>query len=659
MSRNAARRGAPGNAGGSSSSRSARRSARRRAESSGRRHTRRGGVLPPNLIPLLPLAVAAAGLPLFVWSALGDEIAMPRLAGSFWLTGCSLVALSWTGAWRQVRWRAVAWPGALLGAVLLTSAIATTIGTDPARSLLGEYQRYQGLLPLLMYGALAVAAMAATAYAGTPRLLFIGAFVGGALSAAYGLIQWAGWDWVTWAGVPSGQIGGAFAQPEVLGIELVVAAAAATGLLPNARQRARVVIIAGIALMLFVVMLALSRGAWVGAVAGAGVLAVLHADLLRSWRSRWWYAVPVAAVIAAFVVVLPQGRDTLGSAWRRVGSARNFTDTSVSQRVGLWHLSLEMAADHPIMGSGPDAFPQLFPAYRTEDQPGYHTQNVRPESSHDILLDRLVDTGAIGLVALLAFVGACAWVGLRAWRRATGVARAEIAALLAAVGAYYAATLFFFAESATGWLPWLLLGAIVGVASIGDSDENDQGGSWSGVPVVRGVAAAFGIVLVLGGLVLFVADYESGRALAAAQRGDIVAAEDHIHTATRWNPLEPQYLLALGSYRAGYAGSGHPDQWAGALSTFHRLNTWFQPTAASLLDEAEAQANVVNVATATPSDQERVFSLLERAVSADPNNVDVRQAVADFYVSIHQDARAAPHQAWLAQARAKGDAPPQ
>jgi O-antigen ligase len=604
----------------------------------------------------LPLAVAAAGLPLFVWSALGDEIAMPRLAASFWLTGCSLVALSWAGAWAQVRWRAVAWPGALLGAVLVTSAIATAIGTDPLRSLLGEYQRYQGLLPLLMYGALGVAAMAATAYAGSPRPLLWGAFVGGALSAAYGLIQWAGWDWVTWAGVPSGQIGGAFAQPEVLGIELVVAAAASTGLLQDAGQRARAAVIAGIALMLFVVLLALSRGAWVGAVAGAGVLAVLHADLLRSWRSRWWYAVPVAAVLAAAVLVLPQGRDTLGSAWRRVGSARNFTDTSVSQRVGLWDLSLQMAADHPIVGAGPDAFPQLFPAYRTQDQPGYHTQNVRPESSHDILLDRLVDTGAIGLLALLAFLGACAWAGLRAWRRATGAPRAEMAALLAAAAAYYAATLFFFAESATGWMPWLLLGAIVGVASISDDDDGDEGVSWSGMPVVRGVATAFGVVLVLGGLILVLADYQSGRALAAAQRGDVVAAEDHIHSATRWNPLEPQYLLALGSYRAGYAASGHPEQWASALSTFHRLNTWFEPTAVSLVREAEAQANV---AFTTQQDKERVFDLLERAVRADPNNAGVRQGVVDFYVSVQEDSRAAPHQAWLAQARAKGDAPPE
>ncbi len=606
----------------------------------------------------MPLALAAAGLPLFVWHALGDEIAMPRLVASFWLTGCSLAMLAWAGAWSRVRWRPMALPAALLGAVLLTSALATAVGVDPIRSLIGEYHRYQGLLPLVMYCALMIAAMVATAYAGTVRPLLWGAFVGGALSAAYGALQWMGLDWVTWAGIPSGQIGGAFAQPEILGIELVVAAAAATGLLDDADRRQQLVVGAGIALMLFVVMLTLSRGAWVGAAAAAAVLAVLHFDHLRSWRSRWWYALPALAVIAVAVFAVPQGRDSLGSAWRRIGSARNFTDTSVSQRISLWSMSLQMAADHPVAGAGPDAFPQLFASYRAQDQPGIHTRNVRPESSHDIVLDRLVDTGALGLLAFLGLIGATLWTGWRALRRMDGAARTAMAGLLAAVAGYYASTLFYYAEAASGWMPWLFMGALLGLAAtVAEEPEDGAGFAWPGMPLVRPAAATLAVVLAMGGVMLMVADYASGRALTHAQHGDVLAAKDSAKTATRWNPIEPQYLLALGSYRAGYASAGHPEEWVGALSSFHRLNSWFEPTAASLLDEAEAEANVVNVAVATPADKERVFSLLERAVDADPNNVDVRQAVASFYLSIGEEARAEPHQAWLEQARASGDAP--
>ena len=603
----------------------------------------------------MPLALAAAGLPLFVWSALGDEIAMPRLVGAFWLTAAALGMLSWAGAWSRVRWRVMALPAALLAAVLLTSAVATAFGVDPLRSLLGEYLRYQGLLPLIMYAALMTAAMVATAYAGTPRPLLWGVFVGGALSAAYGFIQWAGLDWVTWGGLPPGQIGGAFAQPEILGIELVVAAAASTALLADAGRRQQIVVAAGIALMLFVVMLSLSRGAWVAAAAAAAVLAVLHWDLLRSFGSRWLYAVPALAVVAVAVLAVPQGRDSLGSGWRRIGSARNFTDTSVSERISLWSMSLQMASDHPVVGAGPDAFPQLFASYRAQDQAGFHTSNVRPESSHDVVLDRLVDTGALGLLAFLGLIGASLWAGWRALRRLDGAARAAAVALLAAVIGYYVAALFYYAEPASGWIPWLLMGALVGMAAIADPAEDAPDVAWPGMPAVRVGAVALACLLAVGGLMLMGADYASGRALSHAQKGNVLAAEDSMKTATSWNPLQPQYLVALGSYRAGYAAAGHPEQWASALSTFHRLNTWFEPTAVNLAREAEAQANV---AFSTQADKDRVFALLERAVKADPNNAEVRQGVADFYVSVGEDARAAPHQAWLEQARAAGDAPP-
>jgi len=610
-------------------------------------------------LPLLPLAVAAAGLPLFVWSALGDEIAMPRLAGTFWLTGATLVALSVVGAWSQVRWRPLALPLALLGAVLLTSVVATAFGTDPIRSLLGEYLRYQGLLPLFLYAALMLAAMVAVAYADTARPLLVGVFIGGVLSAAYGALQWMDLDWVTWGGVPAGQIGGAFAQPEVLGIELVVAAAASTALLWSDDTRARIVVGAGIALMLFVVMLSLSRGAWVAAFAAAIALGAMHFELLRSWRSRWWYALPVAAVVAAAVLAVPQGRDTLGSAWKRMGSARSFTDTSVSQRIGLWKLSFEMAADHPVVGAGPDAFPQLFADYRTQDQPGYHTRNARPESSHNIFLDRLVDTGVLGTAAFLALLGASAWVGWRALLRAEGMRRAQLAGLLAALAGYYAATFFYYAESATGWLPWLLLGALFGLAAATPGAEEGAGWrfslDWPGWRAVAPIAAGtLGVVLVAGGLVLVYADYNSGRALESIRRGDVQGAIDHTRTATRWNPLHPRYLEALGSYREVAAQQGRRDQARPALDAFHRLNTRFEPTAFSLTREAEAQANV---AFETQEDKERVFALLERAVEADPNNYDVRQGVADFYSSVGETGRAAPHLAWLEQARAAGDAP--
>jgi O-antigen ligase len=654
--RTAVGEGASGTAGGPSLSPRARRRERRRERGEAAAAEYVAG--PSATIPLIPLALVAAGLPLFVWNSLADGVVMPRLVASVWLAGAALLALSWLGAWSRIRWNALALPSALLGAFLFLSALSAAFGVDSVRSVLGEVHRYQGLLPLFMYAAMMLAAMTATAYAGTPRVLLIGAFVGGALGAAYGFIQWAGWDWVTWAGVPSGQIGGAFAQPEVLGLELIVAAAASTALLPDAAPRVRAVVLAGIALMLFVALLTLSRGAFVGGAAAVAVLALLHAGALRDWR-RYWYVAPAVVVLAGAFLLLPQGRDTLGRGWHRMGSARNFTDTSISQRVGLWHLSLEMAADHPIIGSGPDAFPQLFASYRTQDQPGLTTQNVRPESSHNLFLDRLVDGGVLGLAAFLALLGACAWLGLRALPRLGPVRRAEMAALLAGLAGYYAATFFFYGEAMTGWIPWVFLGAVAGLAStVAPEEEDDEAAPkappWQ-APAVRIGWGALGVLLLAVGLSFTYADYRASRAYNEATGYNLDAAMDSARASTRWNPLQPSYLLALGRYREAAAQNGRTDAEAKALDAYHTLNTRFDPTSETLAAEAQAQANV---AFKTPQDQKLVFDLLERAVKADPNNADVRQGIVDFYKSVGEDARAKPHEEWLAQARAMGDAPP-
>jgi len=591
---------------------------------------------------LLPLAVLAAGLPLFVWGSLRDQIVLPRLAASCWLAGVTLIALSWTDAWSRVPWRALAWPCALLASLVAVSAVATAAGADPLRSLLGEQLRYQGLLPLVMYASMMVAALAATACGGTSRPLLAGMFVGGTLSAGYALLQRLGLDWVHWTGLPAGRIGGAFGQPDVLGIELVAAAAASTGLLQGAGPRARVIIGGGVALMLLALLLTLSRGAWIGAAAAGVVLLIFYIRRLPPWRSLW-YVVPAVVLVVGVGVAIPTGRAALGAAVARAGSAGNFGETAVSQRIGLWRTSLEMAADRPILGAGPDSFPVLFASYRTPDQPGIGTANVRPESSHNVFLDQLVDTGVVGLLVLLGLIGVCVWMGVRALPVLDAAPRAAVAGMMSALAGYYAAVFFSLSQAMTGWLPWVLMGAIVGVAASASASAQPAGvpAAWR-APVTRAAWAAAGAALVVAGLALVLADLSAGRAGRAAQRRDITGAVDGARAATRWNPLEPQYLLELGFYEEAAGARVGPEHRDKALSAYHRLNTWFEPTAFGLVREAQAQADV---AFSTPEDKDRVFSLLERAASLDPYNAELRRGIADFYASAGEDARASVHRA--------------
>ncbi len=477
---------------------------------------------------------------------------------------------------------------------------------------------------------------------GRSRLLLAGLFLGGSLSAAYALIQRAGLDWVRWAGLPPGRIGGAFAQPDALGIELVAAAAASTGLLAGAGPRARAVIGGGVVLMLLALLLTLSRGAWVGAAGAGAVLLIFNFRRLPPWRS-FWYLAPALMLFAAIAVAVPPGRAVL----YRVRSAGDFGETSVAQRIGLWRTSLEMAADRPVLGAGPDSFPTLFPSYRTPDQPGMGTANIRPESSHNVFLDQLVDTGFVGLAVLLGLIGVCVWMGVRALPALDPPGRAAVAGMISALAGYYAAVFFSFGQAMTGWIPWILMGAIAGVAASAPAPIDDRPArapaAWR-AGVVRIAWALAGAVLVAAGLALVLAERSAGRAEQLARRGDVIAAVSSARAATRWDPLQPRYLLELGFYEEAAAATGGPAHRNAALSAYHRLNTRFKPTAVGLVREAQAQANA---AFSTPEDKDRVFSLLERAARLDPFNAELRQGVADFYASVGEDERARPHRTWL------------
>ncbi len=527
-----------------------------------------------------------------------------------------------------------------LAAFVLVAAVTAGAGVDPMGSLLGEYKRYHGLLPLAAYALLMLAALAAVARARSASVLLAGVALGGGLSAVYAVIQKLGLDWVTWQELPAGRVGGAFGQPNVLGIEVVVVGFAAAALWSDLSGWWRRLLAAGILLMLATLLLTLSRGAWVGTAAALGVLAVLW---LRRIPASKTALAGVAALLAlsAAILALPPAREAATRAAERVGSPTEFSEESVDERLGLWGMALEMFADRPVLGAGPDAFSTLFAEYREPDLRGYGTKNVRPESSHNFLLDIAVGQGALGLLVWGALVGSVVYVSLKAMPLADGQRRRQIGFMLAALVGYYGAVFFSYGESMTGWIPWVLMGALAGLAAAKPADVEVRGvaPSWSSRagPASAGAAA---LALVAFALMLFVADWNAGSAADKARAGDIRGAVSAAESAAAWNPLQPRYLLKLGEYRqsAGlYFGHGYLRD---ALSAYETLNTRFEPTAFGLIQQAQARARL---SFESEVDRAEVFTLLERAVALDPYNAEIRQGVAGFYEQAGEADRAAAH----------------
>ena len=610
--------------------------------------------------PAWILALLAAAVPLFWQTHTQDQVVIPRLAATGVLTGLACIAIA-SSTGRRMRWRVAEGPLLLLLALVLWSALATAAGVDIGNSLMGEARRYQGLLPLLMYAALMVAAMVATARLGSPRVMLAGVFIGGVLAALDAVLQRLDAQWLLvhifrepatgWSGLPAGRYGASFAQPNVLGIELVTAGLASFGLWRDTPPVQRSLLAAGWGLMLAALLFTYSRGAWVGLVAGAAVLAALIAferealparmrsgfgqrEALRSAAPYVVGAVAVVAVLVGALALLPGGR----RAYARAASAANPHDASISAHTGLWWTSMKMIRDRPFVGAGPESFSTLFAAYRTPDQPEFGTSNVRPESSHNYFIDQAVGLGIPGLVIVVALIGGTLVVGLRA-TRGSRRARWYAIALCGGIAGYFATVFFSYSEAMTAWLPWLLMGALLGVAVSAappsSPDEREELSLRRAEPFVRVGTIAFGVALIAAAALAFEADRLAAQAATLSGQHQYAAAADRARQASKLNPLDRAYLYDAGAYEVSAADTD-PGALSRALDAYHTVDTRFAATTFGVLSEANVLEAMYG--RGQPVDINRIDALLTEGARLDPYNADAQRQIASIRNALGENA---------------------
>ena len=197
-----------------------------------------------------------------------------------------------------------------------------------------------------------------------------------------------------------------------------------------------------------------SRGAWLGAAAGLGLVALvwLAPIAVRAWEGyaandiliyRVWRWPVLVAAIAALALLWTAGSSLWGDALLRIATAGH-TDTG-AVRLLLWQSALHMIRDHPLLGVGPDQFLYYYdPAYTSHPYlishlNGHPTIAVyQPDLAHphNLILDLWLSAGLLGLIGYVVVVVALVRRGWRLWRRAatSGAAALQPWRRIAAVG---------------------------------------------------------------------------------------------------------------------------------------------------------------------------------------------------------------------------------
>ena len=378
------------------------------------------------------------------------------------------------------------WPVVLtLAAFALAVSLATATSIQPLVSLLGSWDRQQGLATILAWLALGIAA----AYAGRREARRRGLLIVWCLASIpvclYAFVQQFHLDPISWLNQPLGvtsTLGSSTALATYLAMLLPLTLAVAVdvarrvgGPLPTRRGWKAIlddprVRYGGWIAVLTAQAVALVMTQVRGGLLAAGVGLVVTICLLLA-RRRPRIAMLIGAPLVVILVVVGIGLAALPRA--DVGDG---ADTSAYQRLSIWQDALQtVAGPRLLFGYGPETQLTALEAHYPVEL-AQRFENARFDRAHNLILDQLVTTGLPGTLALLALIVAVARVGLLRSAQPEAEpsdnlpdsapdrvsARILDAGLLGAFAANIVANLVAFDSSATGALFWMVTGLIVG-----------------------------------------------------------------------------------------------------------------------------------------------------------------------------------------------------
>jgi len=142
-------------------------------------------------------------------------------------------------------------------------------------------------------------------------------------------------------------------------------------------------------LLIWALVLSFSRGGW--------LIFVLESLLFMAFYNRQWMKKMFLVFILIFIVAgaLFMNSRHLGKEFRMNSSN---IEATVGWRWNVWEESLEILKEHPVKGFGLNTYMAVFQKYRRH-------KGVQPTYAHNCFVQTAVETGLVGLAALLVLLG--------------------------------------------------------------------------------------------------------------------------------------------------------------------------------------------------------------------------------------------------------------
>ncbi len=393
------------------------------------------------------LAGAIVVIPLVVVRTLNNGVNTPKFA-------LIIVVLSLVAAIRIAEISQGAPAGTLklalipAGAFVVPLLISWLLSDFKGWTWLGEYGRWQGLFPYLLFALWGI--FIADAFEGhLSKLVWAFAVVGGAVGLL-ATLQALGLDPIP--GYTRSAVPGSIAtlgNPNFTGGFLAILLPASLGLWFAEPER-RLLLSAILIVTAVGVVVTLSQGGWVAALVGVSI--ILGSIFGPTWTKARTLSVVIAVGAVLFAVAL-------AAAPLVFDSLKEYSPQSVRLRGMWWAAAVDMGADSPVWGNGPNAFGYEGVQHRLQEEAELDPFGF-PDDPHSVLFAMFANAGILGAGGFLL---SAAW----ALKKARTMDQDDILkfAIAASVAAYFAQSLLSIDELSLRLVFWSAIGGLAVSAS--------------------------------------------------------------------------------------------------------------------------------------------------------------------------------------------------
>ena len=562
-----------------------------------------------------------------------------------------LIAL---GAWAwdllrrggKVRRTPVDW---LILAFLAWVALTTVTSIHWPTALFGKPRRYEGLLSFVNYALIYFLVLQFADRAARVRALAKSLFFSSVIVAGYGVMQFIGWDPVRWGTLPfeANRAFSTYGNPDLLGGFLIFSVTVALGLaLAEKNLVWRLVYWAGFGLNGLVLIVAFTRGAWIGGAVGlalVGVVAWRHRAPLR--RLDLIPAGVSAALGAGIVWRSFSNTNDVMNIGKRLASIFEFGGGSGQTRTEIWQAGFAAIKERPILGWGADTFRLIFPRFKPVDYVRDAGGGSVADNAHDYPLQL---AAGVGIPGMLMMYGIFVWAGVRSFRtvfgRSSDPQRIVRGAFWAAAAGYLMQLFVGLSVTGTTFLLWTSLGVVLAPTA---KVLELRAPRW-GI-----IAAALVLALAALGIGYQVLPIAADHAYLTA-RGDPAAAS----RAVRLNPNVGIYRAEVGlsnavrmmdyleaGARAQQAGEDTSQYAAGFRSSFLAAEAGLKDAIAFQPDEYDnyvALADIYNTAGRALDKRfyDEAISVARQGLELSPYGTAIRLRLAHAYLATGRTAEA-------------------